>query len=191
MKVSRELISKFWSKVDQSGGPDACWPWIKCYKGVRSHSKILGKGMTSSRVAWILHHKRFPKNFVLHCCPTGSNENCCNPAHLYDGTRRQNMDDAMREGRMRGAPGALHGLVKHPECRATGERNGAHTHPEKRPIGESHGMALLTSEDVKEIRHLYNFRWRTHVTWESLAKQFGVSAVQIGSVLSRRAWKHI
>lgn len=81
----------FWAKVLR--GPDSsCWPW-------QGYVKPNGHGLTSykscpihaSRKAWILTHG-MPHwdDCVLHRC---DNPLCCNPAHLYLGSRADNMID--------------------------------------------------------------------------------------------------
>lgn len=81
----------FWLKVSR-GAPDACWPW----QGFR---KASGHGLTSyksapihaSRKAYILTHGPIDSRLsVNHRC---DNAACCNPAHLYLGTRADNMID--------------------------------------------------------------------------------------------------
>lgn len=81
----------FWGKVVR-GAPEACWPW-------RGFRKASGHGLTSyksapmhaSRKAYILTHGTIPADkCVNHKC---DNAACCNPAHLYLGTRADNMID--------------------------------------------------------------------------------------------------
>lgn len=87
--------SDFWLKVDQSGGPNACWPWLgkKSGRWQRGQCNYFGRTENASRVAWILHFKQQPVHQVLHCCPDGEYGNCCNPRHMYDGTSLDNAID--------------------------------------------------------------------------------------------------
>lgn len=93
-----ERVSSFWSKVDQSGGPDACWPWIggkypSGYGAVVWH----GLGVRSAhRVAFFLAHGHWPEPYALHRC---DNPPCCNPAHLFAGTAADNARDKVAKGR--------------------------------------------------------------------------------------------
>lgn len=85
------MSDPFWQKVARSSSTD-CWPW----QGFRKPS---GHGLTSyksmpihaSRKAYILTHGPIPSaECVLHRC---DNAGCCNPSHLYLGTRADNMID--------------------------------------------------------------------------------------------------
>lgn len=144
IKHNPDIVAKFWAQVDRSGGPDACWPWLgkKTKEDARGYCWFCGRSMKTSRVAWILTYKKEPKNWALHCCPTGSNGNCCNPTHLYDGTAKQNTADCIREGRYK------NGSTLHPETRARGARHGSKTHPDRVAKGERAGSAKLSNWDV-------------------------------------------
>jgi hypothetical protein len=63
-----------------------------------------GKGeghIRAHRVAWEAHNGPVPDGlFVLHHC---DNRLCCNPDHLYVGTKADNMRDMSKRGRSRNA----------------------------------------------------------------------------------------
>lgn len=86
-----ERNHKFWGKVDVRG-PGECWPWLG-YVGPSGHGLTTHQctSMYASRKAWILTHGpiRDGKS-ALHLCDNGI---CCNPDHLYLGTRANNMVD--------------------------------------------------------------------------------------------------
>lgn len=94
---SDAIAERFWSKVDKRG-PDECWPWLgmKTDKGYGRFS--IGSSLyVSTRVAFTLANKRDPGNlFVCHAC---DNPGCCNPAHLWLGTNKDNCEDRCRKGR--------------------------------------------------------------------------------------------
>lgn len=81
----------FWTKV-QRGAPDECWPWLG-YRRPSGHGLTSHQGIpcNASRKAWILTHGIIKDGLcVNHRC---DNAACCNPDHLYLGTRADNMYD--------------------------------------------------------------------------------------------------
>ena len=118
----RPLQERCWEKIDQSAGPDACWPWA----GKRNRHGYGVVSVTHSTTA--LAHRlilgfvtgtTITRN-VLHKCPGGGNPWCCNPAHLKEGSQAENAQDKVAYGRqMR---------------------------------GESHYNAKLTESDIIDIR---------------------------------------
>jgi hypothetical protein len=99
-EFTQEEIDRFWSYVDRCG-PDDCWPWLRSighngygqFSVTRDGKTINGR---SNRIAFRLGHGHWPTNFALHTCHW---PRCCNPAHLYDGTAKQNTADMVRLGR--------------------------------------------------------------------------------------------
>lgn len=97
----------FWARVDRSGGPDACWPWLgKLYEG---YGQARGAGLQARayRVAWILTHGPLAAGLeVDHQChnrdlscpggPSCVHRQCCNPAHLEPATRLENARRRLR-----------------------------------------------------------------------------------------------
>ena len=56
--------------------------------------------MGSHVLAWILTNGDIPDGlYVCHNCPGGDNPLCCNPAHLFLGTQKDNMQDAAKKDR--------------------------------------------------------------------------------------------
>lgn len=91
---------RLWAMLDRTGGPDACWPHRK--PGERGYATInvAGKECLAHRIAWTLANGPIPLGlFVLHRCPGRHNRACCNPAHLYLGTRKDNARDLEQQYR--------------------------------------------------------------------------------------------
>ena len=92
----------FWKKV-AVGSADTCWTWQGCRMPNGYGSlKARDGGHThryAHRVAYELVNGLIPNGLmVLHHC---DNPPCCNPAHLYLGTAKDNAQDRERRGRGR------------------------------------------------------------------------------------------
>jgi hypothetical protein len=79
------------------GEPDECWP----YQGTRGRSGygviyFEGKNRGAHRFAFYVANGRWPEPECLHSC---DNPPCCNPAHLSEGTHKENMHGAVSRGR--------------------------------------------------------------------------------------------
>lgn len=89
----------FWKKVDQSAGPDACWPWQGAITshGYGCFSAGGGRVKGSHKVAYEFSKGPVPAGLqIMHTC---DNRPCCNPAHMGLGTLQANMADCHAKGR--------------------------------------------------------------------------------------------
>lgn len=87
----------FWSHVDIQGANE-CWPW----KNVRTRQgygtkKVSGKWVYSHRMAYEYAFGPIPDGLLV--CHKCDNPPCCNPNHLFLGTGRDNVRDAISKGR--------------------------------------------------------------------------------------------
>lgn len=87
------------------------------------------------------------------------NPSCCNPAHLFLGTAQINNDDMWAKNRA---------------CP---------------PVGEGSGGAVLTADEVREIRRLLSDRpW---LTLDHIGDKFGVTGGAILAIKTGRNWKKV
>lgn len=91
-------VDRLLAKIDQRG-PDECWPWVTADGTDRYGTFWLeGEAVGAHRAAWILLVGPIPDGLhVLHRCDAPP---CCNPSHLFLGTRSDNMADAFEKGRL-------------------------------------------------------------------------------------------
>lgn len=171
--MNSQQTKRFWSKVDKSGGDDACWLWLGgCNSGGYGRFQANKNREMAHRIAWQLVNGEIPEGlFVLHNCPSGDAPRCVNPKHLFLGTQQDNVADMIRKGRLVVGKGERHGFI---------------LHPEKRPRGERHGNAKLTSEQVEEIRRIYA---GGGVTQKEIGKMFGMSNQEISNIIRGAYWK--
>lgn len=108
--VSAKDVDRFWLNVDKRDS-DECWPWTA---GVNIHRGGYGRfwlkriPYRTNRMAYWLHYGIDPaEQDACHSC---DNPPCCNPVHLFRGTRADNLDDMTRKGRR--IRGEQHGIAK-------------------------------------------------------------------------------
>ena len=158
----------FWSRVDMSAGPTACWPWVGtrdpkgygrfCHNGVRTRAH---------RVAFRLAHGSVPSGLsVCHHC---DNPPCCNDSHLFVGTNADNVADRHAKGRSRGPSFNAHASHISPEI----------------VRGENNGNSKLTWSDVEGIRS----QRAQGASLNKLALTFGVSRSNIRFIVTGSTWR--
>jgi hypothetical protein len=133
-----------------------CWLWAAS-KDKRGYGQVRmgNRTMRSHRVAWFLRYGSLPPPDKM-VCHSCDNPACVRPSHLFLGTSKSNIEDMDRKGRR----------VNHPH------------------YGEDHGRAVLTEENVREIRA----RLKLGEQQKLLAKEFGVSKPTICAINTRRIW---
>lgn len=148
---------RFWGKVDRSGS--GCWLF-------GAHVDHLGYGRfrsaALSSTGFLAH--RYSWLLAHGAIPVGLDvchkcdvRGCVNPAHLFLGTHTDNMQDMLRKGRG------------------------------NKPAGERHHAAVLSEEQVREIR-------RRRLGGErgvDLAREFGVTPTAVWCIAKGRSWKHV
>lgn len=90
---------RFWAHVQKS--PDGCWIWTgSTTKGGYGIFPLGGRNgcvTTASRFSYTMHFGLIPDS--LDVCHNCDNPSCVCPDHLFLGTRKDNMQDALRKGR--------------------------------------------------------------------------------------------
>ena len=150
-----------WAKIDQSAGPDACWPWTGARdkdgygvthigkKHAKAHRVILeikiGRPLTKGEMA-------------CHDCPNGDDHPwCCNPLHLWAGDAPRNAQDASKKGRT-----------------LRGSRN---------------VNARFVDEEIRHIRAALAHPTRGIVA--QLAREYRVSKSTIERIRNGQTWTHV
>lgn len=119
--MDEKMIARFWSKVNKDGpvpphlpelGP--CWVWSAALDRQGYGSCWMGGGNSAlaHRVAWFLHHGRWPEPCCLHKC---DNPSCVRIGHLFEGTVADNNLDMIAKGRHT----ALRGSRRVPQAKLT------------------------------------------------------------------------
>ena len=92
----RTNMKRFWERVDMTG---ECWNWTG-FKDRRGYGMLRFNGgkQLAHRLAFLFTFGTIPDGmFVLHKC---DNPSCVNPKHLWLGTQQDNIEDAVRKGRI-------------------------------------------------------------------------------------------
>jgi hypothetical protein len=130
---------KFWAKVKR-GEPNECWE----YQGARHDRDRYGmhcaggKMLRAHRVAWEIENGPIPEGLcALHKC---DNRPCCNPNHLFLGTKKRNMEDAKEKKRH--AFGSRHGRAILNEALVRMLREQYHAGATLAFLAEMHGIKM-------------------------------------------------
>lgn len=167
---SKNFENRFWSKVNRKGPIPPhrirlgrCWTWMG-YKDDQGRGSIgyggSRKGMIRAHQAsWILNCGPIQKGLcICHHC---DNPTCVRPKHLFCGTQKQNIQDAITKGRFSFRPHLP---------------------------GEDSAHHKLNESDVLKIRALYK---PGTYSYRKLASRFGITPTHVGYIVKRKNWKHV
>ena len=145
---------EFWTKVDKSGGHKACWIWQgKKQTGGYGQFRFKGKLILAHRLSYIFECGPIPEGMcVLHKC---DNPSCCNPKHLYLGTKKDNARDRDRKGRMADTRGSRNPNSKFTEKEIQGIRSDIR---KIQMVADDYSVHASTIYDIKN-----------HVTWKHVS----------------------
>jgi DNA-binding XRE family transcriptional regulator len=108
--LNKSTEERFWGKVKKTRG---CWNWLGTKSRGYGFISISGKMNLVHRYSYWLHNGDIPNGSGWHgtcVCHTCDNRSCVNPKHLFLGSHRDNMDDLVKKGRIRGEK---HQTAKH------------------------------------------------------------------------------
>lgn len=109
----KEQAESFWSQVIITADDNQCWLWTGGGRNGYGYKTWNGKQERTNRIAWSYPNYVIPDGmFICHSC---DNRACCNPKHLFLGTRQDNVDDMVSKDRQ--AKG-----FKLPQCKLTDEQ---------------------------------------------------------------------
>lgn len=154
--VKLEMYSE---KITESG----CWIWMGANTGGKFSYGIVsikGKVMRAHRASFETYKGPIPKNMCV--CHTCDIPECCNPAHLFLGSKKDNTQDMLAKKRSR--------------------------HLLYMPKGEQHYRTKLTAANVIAIRKLYAEGKHSQ---SQIGKRFNLSQPAIFKILRRQRWGHV
>lgn len=99
-RVTRNVaITSFWRRVKKTR---RCWLWLGAtnngYGRVDGPVRRIFGTTVASRVAFFLTRRTLPA--TIKACHHCDNRLCVRPSHMFSGTQKQNIQDALRKGRM-------------------------------------------------------------------------------------------
>lgn len=98
VKITPEILERFWSKIDKENNPNDCWEWMAC-KNRKGYGDFGINGITyqAHRLSFLIHNGGSVDGMLV--CHKCDNPSCVNPDHLWVGTTQENTLDMLKKGR--------------------------------------------------------------------------------------------
>ena len=152
------LFDRLWAKVCFPGDPDDCWVWTGAQGGGKPGKRygyILVADQRMGRAHCLVYEAFWgPVPAGMEVCHSCNNSLCCNPTHLYAGTRADNMQQCVRDRRHTARGDSIDAETK----AAIRAALGAETYRQIRDrFGVGMGTIALVARQIKEegVRVLY------------------------------------
>jgi hypothetical protein len=144
--------------------PDGdCWRWTGSISGKgygQAHVFGRANSIRAHRLSYLVFRGSIPAGlYVCHKC---DNPSCINPDHLFVGTPRDNVMDAVRKGRQK----------------------------PKHFFGENHGCAKLSEKTIRSIFDLKPASGTTHGAART-ARRFQITTAHVQNIWKGVVWKHL
>ena len=164
-ELDQKTINRFWGKVDKSGD---CWNWIggSSPAGYGRFTILMSgtkKFLLSHRISYFIHTGSLPNGMLV--CHSCDNPSCVNPDHLFLGTYRDNVMDAVNKGRIK-IPFGINTIF---------------------PKGEKHPEAKITKDQAIEIKE----RLSNGERQIDIAEDYPISRWMISKIARGRCWTHV
>lgn len=189
LTLPKSQIDRIKEEINQSHEvmANGCWHWTGAIYTSNGRARLSRIGHGAHRVSFVIHKGKVGDKYVCHSCDNGI---CVNPDHLWLGTADDNSKDMVKKGRS--ARGDNNGSRLFPERLVRGDNHLNRIHPE-RVQGENNGRALLTAEQVLEIRSLYKpyINCRKPSNQGELARRYGVAKHVISNIVKGKTWRSV
>lgn len=161
----REYVNNLLRKTRPT--KSGCLEWIaaKDWNGYGS-TYMFKNQWRAPRLFYFLFHGAIPKGHVI--CHSCDNPSCVNPDHLFSGTPKANVRDALKKGRMTGPTGEMNGQhrLTAKDVRQIVKRYVAYSHGNNMyDLAKEFGVHPVTIHDIFSGR-----KWRTITHYEFTKK---------------------